>query len=487
MLKKTKVLLATPIATSEELWGQYKEGAGAYFPLGLLSIAGICLKEGFDTVICDASTLRLGRQEFKNFLLKHKFDVIGLGNCYTALAHLVFGTAKLCKEVLPESKIVLGGIHPTLFPEESLAACPETDFVVYGEGENSFLDILRCIEEGRADYSSIDGIAYRKNGDIVKNKPRALIEDLGSLPELPFELLEMDRYDPPPSNYKKLPTYGLLVQRGCPYQCVYCDPRVHGSRVRHDDIDKLIAMMKKLKNLYGMKGVLFHDSAFTVNMPFAEKLCRRMIEEKLDLTWTCYTRVDRVNPGLLALMKQAGCWAVAYGFESGNEESLKLIKKGVTLRQNIEAAEMTRHAGLQVIGSFIICLPGEDEVMVRRTIVFAKKLKLDTAVFFLPVPFPGTELYDLCKAEGGLVDNIKWEDYRQWMDQSKPLYINHKIGREKMVELYNYALRSFYISAGTILRSVSNIRSFADLNKYFTGFKSISKIIKASFVGRKIR
>jgi len=211
-------------------------------------------------------------------------------------------------------------------------------------------------------------------------------------------------------------------------------------------------MIKELKSVYKMKGILFHDSAFTVDVHFTEEFCRRLIRENLNLAWTCYTRVDRVNPGLLALMKQAGCWAVAYGFESGNEESLRLIKKGVTLAQNRKAAKMTRQAGLQVIGSFIICLPGEDEAMVRKTIAFAKELKLDTAVFFLPVPFPGTELYNLCKAEGGLVDNIKWEDYRQWMDQSEPLYINRKIGKEKMVELYNYAVRSFYTSAGTIMR-----------------------------------
>lgn len=480
-MKKIKVLLATPIATADELWGQYKEGAGAYLPLGILSIAGVSIKRGFDVKICDASTLGIDSEEFRQYLKNEGFDVIGLGNCYTALAHIVFATAKICRDALPHCKIVLGGIHPTLFPRQTLEACPEADFVVYGEGEYTFRELLEFIENGRNDYENIKGIIFKKDGSLHHNPPRPVIEDLSELPALMFDLLPVERYVPPPSNYRRLPTYGLLVQRGCPYACVYCDSRVHGKKVRHDNIEKIISEIRYLVDKYGMKGILFHDSAFTVNMDFAKKLCQRIIDEGFDLSWTCYTRVDRVDPELLSLMKRAGCWGVAFGLESGNEESLKLIRKGVTLKQNIEGVKMAKKARLQVIGSFILCLPGEDERMVKNTIKFAKKLKLDTVVFFLPVPFPGTELYDVCKKDGGLAENIRWEDYRQWMDQTNPLYVNPKIGKDRMVQLYNYAVRSFYLSPLTILRFLSHIRSFSDFNKYFTGFKSIYDIIRKSF------
>lgn len=480
-MKKTKVLLATPIASLEELWGQYKGGAGAYLPLGLLSIAGVALKDGFEVKVCDASTLGMSREQFTQYLIKEDFDVIGLGSCYTALAHLVFATAGVCRQALPQSTIVLGGIHPTLFPQETLRACPEADIVVYGEGEYTFRELLAFMEEGRRDFERIDGVVFRQNGGFRQTQARQLIKDLGELPALPFDLVEVKNYVPPPSNYKRLPTYGLLVQRGCPYSCIYCDSRIHGAKIRHDSIDKLISEIRYLVEKHGMKGVLFHDSAFTVNMDFARAFCQRLIDEKLDLRWTCYTRVDRVSPELLSLMKRAGCWSVAYGLESGNEESLKLIKKGATLKQNTEAVAMTKEAGLEAIGSFILCLPGEDEAMTRNTIRFAKKLKLDTVVFFLPVPFPGTELYEICKQDGGLVDGIQWGDYRQWMDQENPLYINPKIGKEKMVELYNYAVRSFYLSPATIVRMLFQIHSPADLRKYFVGFKSIAGIIKKSF------
>lgn len=119
-----------------------------------------------------------------------------------------------------------------------------------------------------------------------------------------------------------------------------------------------------------------------------------------------------------------------------------------------------------------------------NTINFAKKLGLDTAVFFLPVPFPGTELHELCKADGGMVENIQWEDYKQWMDPTNPLYINPRIGKERMVELYDYAVQSFYTSLATVLRAVTHIRSVGDFVKYFKGFRSIFGILMRSFKHR---
>lgn len=480
-MKKLKVLLATPVATTEEMWGQFKKGGGALIPLGLLSIAGVAIKHGFEVKICDASNLQMNRQQFEDYLLTEKFDVIGLGNCYTSLAHLVFKTALICRDVLPGSKIILGGIHPTIFPHQTFEACPQADFVVYGEGEFTFLELLEFFQSGRSDYKNIQGIIFKQDGGICQTNPRPLIEDLGELPELPFDLLPMNIYVPPPSNYKRLPTYGLLIQRGCPYGCIYCDSRIHGKKIRHYNLDKFIAQLRYLVDKYKMKGIVFQDSVFTINKAFVMEFCKRLISENIDLSWTCSTRVDCVDQQLLSLMKKAGCWGLSYGLESANEESLKMIRKGANLAQNIEAIKMAKAARLQVIGSFILCLPGEDEPMVKKTINFAIKNKLDTAIFFLPVPFPGTELYEICKNEKGLVDNIQWEDYRQWMDQSRPLYINPKIGKEKMVELYNYAVRSFYLSPNTLFKSFLRIRSLSDFRRYFTGFKSISGIIWRSF------
>lgn len=478
-----KILLASPIATQQELWGQYSEGAGAYLPLGLMSIAAVVREAGYHVELLDASTLGTTDAEFREYLAKGMFDVIGLGQCYTALSHLVFRTAKICRDTLPNSKIVVGGVHPTLFPEETLHACSEIDFAVYGQGEITFLELIRKLDSDQTEIADVKGLAYRDGNTIHLTLPRSAIVDPENLPMPTFDLMQMEKYVPPPSNYLRLPTYGLIATQGCPYKCVYCDTRVHGKKFRNYGTHRLIQTIKHLKFTYGMRGVIFHDSVFTLDNKFVEDLCHNLISEKLDISWTCYTRVDRVNLDLLRLMKKAGCWSISYGIESANPESLKLIEKGgtATVEQARKAVTWTKQVGIQTIASFIICLPGEDEQMAMNTINFARSLKLDTAVFFLPVPFPGTKLQEICKADGGLVENITWEDYKQWMDPRNPLYVNPRIGKERMVELYDYAVRSFYTSPSTIFRALTHIRSFKDFKKYLTGFRSILGIITRSF------
>lgn len=476
-----EILLATPVATQQELWGVFHKGMGNYLPLGLLSIAGICRQAGFRVQMLDAAAMQISADEFRSHLLEQRPDVIGLGSCYTSLVDVVFRTVRLCRETLPQAKIVIGGVHPTLFPVDTLKACPEADFVVFGEGEFTFVEFVRAVADGCHDYARIDGIAYREGAEIRLTAPRPPIADLDSIPPLPFDLLPIQSYVPPPSNYVRLPTYNMMIQRGCPFRCVYCDARVHGRKVRHYSIDKTIADIHYLIKHHGMRGIVFVDSAFTINTTLAARLCQRMIDEKFDLKWHCYTRVDRVTPDLLALMRAAGCCTIAFGLESGNQTSLDRIRKATTVEQGIQAVKWARHAGLSVIASFILCLPGEDEQMTMNTIRFAKKLKLETAAFFLPVPFPGTELFEMCREEGGLRPNIRWEDFREWTNMSNPLYINPRIGKQRMVEIYNYAMRSFYLSPGNLIRKGMSIRSLGDIRRYLNGFRALSGIFARCF------
>ncbi len=296
-----KILLLTPIISRRELWGQYEKGGGAYFPIGLLSIAAVVRKARYDVELIDASTLKWDEITLENHLKVNRYDVIGLGNCYTALAHTVFKTARLCRRTLPDAKIVVGGIHPTLFPKKTLQECEVLDISVMGEGEESFLELLNFFESKKENPQDIAGIAYRTTkGSVVVNIPRTSFVDLSELPTFPYSLIDVDRYIPPPSNYKRLPTFGFMVQRGCPYRCAYCDSRIHGKHVRHRNIDTVISEMKYLVEEHGMKGVLFHDSCLTINREFSMELFQRMIDEKLDISWTAYTRVDKVDPELLS-------------------------------------------------------------------------------------------------------------------------------------------------------------------------------------------
>lgn len=479
-----KILLLTPVISRRELWGQYEKGGGAYFPLGLLYIAGYAKQAGHDVEILDCSLHEIDEEELASHLRKKTYDVIGFGECYTALAHTVFRTVRVCESVQPNALKVVGGVHVTLFPKETLQACPELDVAVSGEGEETFLDLLDTLAS-KDDFADVKGIAYRDGDQIHVNKPRAGLSSLKEVPVLPYELLDVEKYVPPPSNYKRLPTYGFMVQRGCPFKCSYCDVRVHGRVMRYDEVEKVVEQMKVLKEKFGAKGLLFHDSIMTVNRKFSVRLFERMIEEKLDLSWACFTRVNSVDPELLALMKKAGCWNISFGLESGNDVSLERMHKQATAADAVRAIAEVKAAGIQATGSFILCLPGEDEAMSLNTIEFAKKLKLDTAIFFLPVPFPGTELYQVCKEVGGLKEDITWEDFKLWMDPTQPLWINPLIGKERMVEIYNLAVRDFYLSPSTLFRAARNIRNLTDVRKYATGLWSISDLLKNSLIGKR--
>ena len=238
--------------------------------------------------------------------------------------------------------------------------------------------------------------------------------------------------------------------------------------------------MKYLKEEHGMRGVYFLDSIMTVNRKFSAKLFQRMIDEKLDLQWSCSTRVNTIDPELLDLMKESGCWNISFGLESGNDETLKIMRKQTTTERARQAIKEVKAAGIQATGFFILCAPGEDYEMTMNTIKFAKELKMDTSIFFLPVPFPGTRLHEQCTEIGGIRDNLDWEDYKEWMDPTNPLWVNPLIGKEKMIELYNYAVRTFYLSPATLMRAISNVRTPTEFVKYTKGAYSMLEVLTTS-------
>ncbi|MDD5681185.1 MAG: radical SAM protein, partial [Candidatus Omnitrophica bacterium] len=457
-----KILLSSAILDSEDMFGQFGKGGGAYLPHGLLSIAAVLLKHGHDVSICDPYVMGMGLDDFSRYLERNRFDIIGLGNCYTSYTKNYFTIANACRKALPSAVICIGGAHLSLFPKETLERCPDIDFAIMGEGEFPLLNLIRELEANEPDLSMVEGLVYRKNGGILINRPHPGVQDIDNIPIFPYHLLPMEKYIPPPSNYKTLPTYGMLIQKGCPYQCIFCDSRIHGRKLRQMSVDRAINEIRFLIDNYGMKGVVFHDSIFTINRQWVVEFCTKLIEQELKLAWTCFTRADAVDDELCFLMKKAGCWSIAFGIESANQESLDLVKKSIKVERIRQGIRSVKKAGLEMISSIILCLPGEDEQMVRKTIKFVKDMDLDIVVFYLPVPFPGTELYEMCKREGGLAENIAWEDYRQWMDQRNPLYINPKIGKEKMVELYQYAFRAFYLSPKYIWKIFRKIRTVDD-------------------------
>ncbi|MBI2996311.1 MAG: cobalamin B12-binding domain-containing protein [Candidatus Melainabacteria bacterium] len=491
MIKEVRTLVIQPPISDEMMWGRFKKGSGYVPPLGIMYIASFMESKGFHADILDCLVERYKISDLKEYLSKNKYDLIGI-TCMTNSALDAYESVKVAREVCPSALIVMGGVHPTALPEQTLKETPETDLIIIGEGEQTFVDLATCLKEDK-DYHSISGIAYwsKEENKVKYTTPRTPIPDLNSLPFPAYDKVPMKKYIPHVTQYIDLPNYPVVLQRGCPYQCTYCDHgAVLGRKIRSLSVERAIENIKYLVKNYGAKGIYFLDSVFTVRRDYIMKLLPEI--EKLKISFACNARADQLDLELLTAMKKAGCWMIQIGIESGNIKSLELIKKAsyssafkpdpndpngrpYLLNKYEQEIRNCQKLGIQVMASYILGLPGETVEDVETTIRFAKRLATETALFFLPVPYPGSHLLTQAKEDGGLKENMSWKDYSA-VDYSNPVYINPRIGKEKMQELLKRAFDEYYKQPIVIYRNLKAIKSLKDIAKYVKAFRALSGV-----------
>ncbi|MCK5582964.1 MAG: radical SAM protein, partial [Elusimicrobiales bacterium] len=249
-------------------------------------------------------------------------------------------------------------------------------------------------------------------------------------------------------------------------------------KVRYKSPDRIIDEIFTLKNEYGAKGIIFLDSTFTVDKQWLTEFCRKYIEKKVGLPWACNSRTDTVDESLLRLMKSAGCWEILFGVESGNQKSLDIINKGTTVRGNTNTLKLAMSLGFYTYASYILCLPDETEADALNTVRYARDIGTPIAMFYLPVPYPGTELYGICKEKGILREDADWEDFNAW-DFSNPVYINPLIGKERMQAILKSAYNSYYLNPAVILANLKEIILLRqDIKKFVYALKGMAGLFK---------
>jgi len=473
-----KLLLLEPLYPPEAAWGSVKVEQGYISPLGTISIYRWLKENGYDIDFIDTQFGDYDREALITLLREKQYNLIGLP-VFTPTATYVFETGKLIRSVLPDCIIVYGGVHVTSLSAESLEESPECDFIIRREAELTLVELIEALKKGVTDFSHIRGLTWRKGkGTIILNPDRDLFPELDELPRGFFGDLDLKRYIPHPTQYIQLPTYSVVTQRGCPYPCTFCEAHVAlGKKLRQFSPRRVVEELKILKYEKGARGIYFQDSTFTLNKKYVTELFELMIKEGVnDLLWSCLTRTDRVDPDLLALMYEAGCRNILYGIESGNQQSLDVLKKNIKVDVQEKSVEWTHKAKITMLCSYILCLPGETEEMVQSTIKYAKRLSAQMALFYLPVPYPGSELYSVCKKNGGLRETKNWAEYLS-IDFDNPVYINPIIGKERMTYWYKRAHFEYYTYPKTWGTNFKALMLNGGFKRYLRGLNAVKSLL----------
>lgn len=428
-----------------------KPVSGYNADLGLLYLAAYLESHGKEVEILD---LLISKDPWK--LLKEKLnhispDLVGITSYTPQIKE-----AHLCATIVKEnicSPTVIGGIHASCLPHSTLLNYPMFDFLVFGEGEITLLELVECLENN-LEYQAIKGLAFRQNGEIIVNPERPPIDDLDKIPFPARNKIPIEKYVPPVGNYYTLPSTTILSSRGCPFRCNFCSRG--GTRYRYKlrqrNIPNVIAEIKECIERYNIRDFRFVDDVLTIPRRRIVDLCESIIENKLHIKWSCFSRVDGVDRELLKLMRRAGCYNINYGVEVGSERVLRSIKKDTTLEQACYAIKLTKETGIETKASFMIGIPGETVDEIRMTLDFAIELSPDFAFFGIFWPIPGSELFD--KALGN--NELLKKDFSKLADTSSP-NIKGQIEVNILNELLTLCYRKFYFRLGYIIQRINRL------------------------------
>ncbi|MFQ5965310.1 MAG: hopanoid biosynthesis associated radical SAM protein HpnJ [Candidatus Scalinduaceae bacterium] len=316
--------------------------------------------------------------------------------------------AQRIKAVNGDTKIVFVGPHPSAMPEETLKASNAVDIVARREFDFSIKEIAQGKELGE-----IDGISYKNNGNIFHNRDRKFIENLDSLPfvvDIYKRDLNINNYQIP---YLLRPYVSIYTGRGCPSKCIFClwPQTFSGNYYRVRSVDNVIKEVKRTLELFPeVKEIFFDDDTFTANKIRARELSRGL--KKLNITWSTTSRAN-TDYETLRIMKDSGLRLLVVGYESGNQEILNNIRKGITLNEARKFTRICKELGIMIHGAFVLGLPEETPETINDSIKFACELDVNTIQVSLASPYPGTKLYDLC-VEKNYLANENMVNERGW-------------------------------------------------------------------------
>lgn len=446
--------------------------SGAYPPVGIMYMAAYLRENGYPEVqILDANVPMLSYEQIRERVRQIQPDVVGI----TTMTFNLISVLKIAEEIkaiLPKTIIALGGPHVTIFPRETLAF-PFVDYVVTGEGELVFHKILQRIEKGMG-VEDLRQVGYKKDGKLVMNPAGELLSDLDALPFPALDLIDYKRYYTAISPGHN--TTVMITSRGCPFKCIYCDRPALGKLFRAHSPKRVVDEMEHYVTNFGINDFKLFDDTFTVDRNRIIGICEEIKRRKLKVSWGMRARVNTVTDQLVETMADAGLTSVSFGIESGNEEVLKTLTKGIRKHQISAAVDACRKHGVEVLGDFILGNPGEKEEQIKETVDLACSLGLDYAQFTIMTPYPATQLYTM-GLQKGIIPFDHWQRYaaNPTKDFVTPVWTENYT-KEQLVDYLRMAYRSFYFRPAYVWHRVSKLRSFNEFSKKLQVFFSLVKL-----------
>lgn len=437
-------------------------------PLGILYIAAVLEQAGHEVACIDAAAELLDIRGTVERVEQFKPDMIGIGS-FTVTFETTKRLGDALKMAMPHVPVVLGSYHVTLVPEDAMQhKC--FDVGVLGEGEFTMLELTEYYAGSRT-LESVKGICYRtpakspRGWDLHFTPARPKFKKLDELPFPARHLLPPNIYRPIPVDDHAFPKFAMVSSRGCPHACAFCQKSRTGYRSHSPEyvVDEIEHMVRD----FGVRDIAFVDSLFCANKRRVNAICdemiRRGVHEKV--SWTCSSRVEVVDKPLLQKMKDAGCWRTRFGVESGHDDVLDFISKGITTEKVRRAITAAHEVGLRPKAFFMVGHMPDSRERVLSTIEFAKSIPLHDVTVQINTLLPETPQLDIWKREGykwGRVINASTDEKSFW----EPTFVPWGMEPEDIIELHRRFYREFYLRPVTIARHLEAIKSWRDVAKY---------------------
>lgn len=383
-----------------------------YPPVGICYLASVARKQGYEVDVYDAAAEGRSLHDAYEFAVDFQPDILCL-SLYTIGLIEQYKFLKRVNNALPGCIIIVGGPHATALPIYTMRECAEVDFLVFGEGERTIVELFKNIDEKKGP-DNIKGICFRSNGEILQNEPRELIGDLDEIPFPAYDLLKKKGFRYSRRSFNVTDRVGAIISsRGCPFDCVFCFKATFGNKLRRRSTENVVAEMVWQVKEFGVEEFQFLDDLFAINSRWLNEFFNELDRQNVKVPWKCLARVTSAAEGDLRKMYSHGCYGVEFGVESGNDEVLKDANKGITTEQVRKAFKTAKGIGLVTFGFFIFGLRKDTHETIKQTLHLAKEISPEACGFATLLPFPGSKVHSY------LSDDLKykWEKFNSYYDK----------------------------------------------------------------------